>query len=204
MNKEFIINNSKKKFDGELLNIVLKQIDDYFELVESNYKIENKYCVGDDVVLNQNHLLHGIGIHTDKINIFAEYHYITKNVSFSDKIFEKNSYDTTEHHENIIAISGAGTLTLNNIQFLQNGGGPLGGIIANHGVLYIYNTTFDSNYTGKDKRFRNNAFEKVSLFTDAKTNEDDIKVLGLIKNNKNSRKIDNYHMCLPIFLISLR
>ena len=37
---------------------------------------------------------------------------------------------------------------------------------------------------GKDKRFRNNAFEKVSLFTDAKTNEDDIKVLGLIKNKR--------------------
>lgn len=72
MNKEFIINNSKKKFNGELLDIVLKQIDDYFELAESNYKIENKYCVGDDVVLNQNHLLHGIGKHTDKINIFAE------------------------------------------------------------------------------------------------------------------------------------
>ena len=72
MNKEFIINNSKKKFDGELLDIVLKQIDDYFELAESNYKIENKYSVGDDIVLNQNHLLHGIGIHTDKINTFAE------------------------------------------------------------------------------------------------------------------------------------
>lgn len=72
MNKEFIINNSKKKFNGELLGIVLKQIDDYFELAESNYKIENKYCVGDDVVLNQNHLLHGIGNHTDIINIFAE------------------------------------------------------------------------------------------------------------------------------------
>ena len=72
MNKEFINNNSKKKFDGELLDIVLKQIDDYFELAESNYKIENKYNVGDDVVLNQNHLLHGIGKHTDIINLFAE------------------------------------------------------------------------------------------------------------------------------------
>ena len=38
MNKEFIINNSKKRFNGELLGIVLKQIDDYFELAGSNYK----------------------------------------------------------------------------------------------------------------------------------------------------------------------
>jgi len=72
MNKELIINNAKKKFNGELLNIVLKQIDDYFELAESNYKVNNKYNVGDDVVLNENHLLHGIGKHTDIINIFAE------------------------------------------------------------------------------------------------------------------------------------
>ena len=72
MNKELIIDNAKKKFNGELLNIVLKQIDDYFELAESNYKIKTKYNVGDEVILNNKHLLHGIGKHTDIINIFAE------------------------------------------------------------------------------------------------------------------------------------
>jgi type II restriction enzyme len=36
---------------------------------------------------------------------------------------------------------------------------------------------------GKDKRFRNNAFEKVSVFTDAAT-VDSIEVLGLLKNKR--------------------
>lgn len=72
MNKEFIINNSKKKFDGELLDIVLKQIDDYFELTESNYEIENKYNIGDEVILNKNHLLHGIRDKVDLLDVFSE------------------------------------------------------------------------------------------------------------------------------------
>jgi hypothetical protein len=41
-------------------------------LAESTYKIKNKYNVGDMVVLNSNNLLHGIGKHTDIINVFAE------------------------------------------------------------------------------------------------------------------------------------
>lgn len=72
MNKELIINNAKKKFDGELLDIVLKQIDNYFELAESNYKIENKYNVGDDVILNEKHLLHGIRDKVDLLDVFSE------------------------------------------------------------------------------------------------------------------------------------
>lgn len=72
MNKELIKNNTKKKFSGELLDIVLNQIDNYFKLAESNYKVENKYHIGDEVILNKNHLLHGIGKHINLINIFAE------------------------------------------------------------------------------------------------------------------------------------
>ena len=72
MDKEFIINNSKKKFDGELLDIVLKQIDDYFELAKSDYKPQNKYDIGDDVILNENHLLHGIRDKADLLDIFSE------------------------------------------------------------------------------------------------------------------------------------
>ena len=37
---------------------------------------------------------------------------------------------------------------------------------------------------GKDRRFRNNAFEKVPVFTDSPTNNDDIKVLGISKNKR--------------------
>ena len=72
MNKNLIIENAKKKFNGELLEIVIKQIEDYFELAESNYIVRNTYQVNDKVLLNENHLLHGIGKHTDIINVFAE------------------------------------------------------------------------------------------------------------------------------------
>lgn len=37
---------------------------------------------------------------------------------------------------------------------------------------------------GKDKRFRNNIFEKIDAFTKEKGNDDDIKVLGLINNER--------------------
>ena len=72
MNKELIVDNAKKKFNGELLDIVLKQIDNYFELSKTDYKIENKYNVGDDVILNQNHLLHGIRDKVDLLEIFSD------------------------------------------------------------------------------------------------------------------------------------
>ena len=37
---------------------------------------------------------------------------------------------------------------------------------------------------GRDKRFRNNIFEKVNIFTDKQIEESDIRVLGVIKNNR--------------------
>jgi len=37
---------------------------------------------------------------------------------------------------------------------------------------------------GKDKRFRNNTFEKVNLFTENKIEQDDIHVIGVIKNRR--------------------
>lgn len=33
MNKELIIKKAKKRFNGELLDIVLEQIEDYFDFV---------------------------------------------------------------------------------------------------------------------------------------------------------------------------
>lgn len=72
MNKISILENAKRKFNGELLDIVLNQIDDYFKLANSNYKVKNNYQINDKVLLNENHLLHGIGKHVDIINVFAE------------------------------------------------------------------------------------------------------------------------------------
>ncbi len=72
MNKEVIINNCKKHFDGELLNIIIKQINDYFELANSKYKIKNKYKIGDSVILDKRHLLHGIRDKVDLLKLFSE------------------------------------------------------------------------------------------------------------------------------------
>lgn len=72
MNKELVVKNVKEKFDGELLDIILKQIDDYFELAESDYKTDNKYNIGDSVIINNNHLLHGIRDKVDLLEIFSE------------------------------------------------------------------------------------------------------------------------------------
>lgn len=59
----------------------------------------------------------------------------------------------------------------------------------NLGELYRaypeFRTIIGSN--GKDKRFRNNIFEKVSLFTEQKQEESDISVLGVIKNKRQWR-----------------
>ena len=71
MNKNIVIENAKKKFDGDLLEIVIKQIEDFFELQESSYVVENKYQINDDVKLNENHLLHGIGKYINLLEEFA-------------------------------------------------------------------------------------------------------------------------------------
>ena len=42
---------------------------------------------------------------------------------------------------------------------------------------------------GKDKRFRNNAFEKISLFSETPSKEDDIQILGVYKNKRTWRFI---------------
>ena len=45
-----------------------------------------------------------------------------------------------------------------------------------------YKSIIGSN--GKDRRFRNNIFDKIDLFSDDKTNDDDIAVLGVVKNKR--------------------
>lgn len=72
MDKELIIKNTKNKFNGELLEIVLNQINAYFELKNSGFIVEKKYNLNDDVILNKNHLLHGVGQHSDIVSIFAD------------------------------------------------------------------------------------------------------------------------------------
>lgn len=72
MNKEVVINNAKRKFCGELLDIVIEQINDFFSLFESEYIVNKRYEKNEYVLLTNAHLLHGIGNHVDIINIFAD------------------------------------------------------------------------------------------------------------------------------------
>ena len=51
MNKNLIYESAKTKFEGELLDVVIKQINDYIELKESNYIIKNEYQINDKVFL---------------------------------------------------------------------------------------------------------------------------------------------------------
>jgi len=72
MNKELVIKNAKKRFRGNLLRKVLKQIDIFFEISNSDYIVKSNYNIGDEVVLTKDHLLHGIGKHSDVIDIIAK------------------------------------------------------------------------------------------------------------------------------------
>ncbi len=45
-----------------------------------------------------------------------------------------------------------------------------------------YKNIIGSN--GRDKRFRNNIFEKIDIFANEKVNSDDVQVLGVIKNKR--------------------
>ena len=61
---------------------------------------------------------------------------------------------------------------------------------------------------GKDRRFRNNAFTKIPLFTESPTGKDDIKVLGIIKNKRvwryiPSEYVDTDHECLDTWKVLL-
>lgn len=47
---------------------------------------------------------------------------------------------------------------------------------------------------GKDSRFRNNIFEKVKLFKDKRTDEDDIMVLGILRNKRTWRYISRKYV----------
>lgn len=55
-----------------------------------------------------------------------------------------------------------------------------------------YQNIIGSN--GRDKRFRNNIFEKIDAFAEEKVSEDDIRVLGILKNKRVWRYIPKRFM----------
>ena len=56
-------------------------------------------------------------------------------------------------------------------------------------ALYVEHPEFQSviGSGGKDKRFRNNIFEKISLFAEAPSSKTDIAIIGVIKNKRTWR-----------------
>ncbi|MGN0974022.1 MAG: hypothetical protein ACI4OT_04700 [Bacilli bacterium] len=70
--KELALNKAHEYFNGKLLRIVIEQIELFYEISAKNTTIKNNYKIGDDVVLTDNHLLHGIGDHYDKLDLFSE------------------------------------------------------------------------------------------------------------------------------------
>lgn len=58
-------------------------------------------------------------------------------------------------------------------------------------TLYSDYPSFRNNIgsNGKDKRFRNNIFDKIPLFVEEKKNDDDIAVIGVINNKRQWRYI---------------
>lgn len=58
-------------------------------------------------------------------------------------------------------------------------------------MLYLDFPELKSNIgsDGKDKRFRNNIFDKIPLFSEEKKNDDDVAVIGVINNKGDSQKV---------------
>ncbi len=65
-------------------------------------------------------------------------------------------------------------------------------------ALYLADPTYRSciGSEGKDKRFRNNAFQKVPVFTETQTCPDDICVLGILNNKRVWRYIKRQYVDL--------
>lgn len=87
-------------------------------------------------------------------------------------------------------IERAGFVSLSNIMFNQTRFN-LSALFEDHPE---YLNIIGSN--GKDKRFRNNIFDKVTLFTEQAQKEDDISVLGVIANKRVIRYINKDYVDL--------
>ena len=61
---------SKQKYKGNIRALVNKQIDKFFEIENSNYKLEqHNYKIGDNAILDKHNYLHGIGKNENAIDL---------------------------------------------------------------------------------------------------------------------------------------
>lgn len=81
MEKQDFKNVAQKEFSGKTLEVVNKQIDDFYSLSEKEFK-NAKYKVGDSVVLSPNTYLHGFGDDMKILDLFSERGLINKDYEF--------------------------------------------------------------------------------------------------------------------------
>ena len=64
--------------------------------------------------------------------------------------------------------------------------------------LYLFHPEYKAfiGSEGRDKRFRNNIFDKIPAFLEDCNSEDDVKVIGVIKNKRNWRYISKNYVDL--------
>lgn len=86
MDKNNFVDIAKQKLKGKALDIILRQIDNFFELKDKNIK-KQTYSVGDTVFLNKNMFLHGFR-DLAVVDIGSKYGVISRNFTTNDPVRE--------------------------------------------------------------------------------------------------------------------
>ena len=81
MEKQDFKNVAKSEFKGKTLDVVNRQIDDFYELEKQIFK-NAKYKVGESVILTPNTYLHGFGDNIEIFDLFAKRGLINKDYEF--------------------------------------------------------------------------------------------------------------------------
>ena len=68
-----------KNYRGKVRKVIDAQIDKFFEIEKLNFQLpKHKYKVGDNVILNTYHYLHGVGNNDKAINFVSKYGIVSK------------------------------------------------------------------------------------------------------------------------------
>lgn len=68
-----------KNYRGKVRKVVDAQIDKFFEIEKLNFQLpKHKYKIGDDIILNDCHYLHGVGKSDDAVEFVAKYGIVSK------------------------------------------------------------------------------------------------------------------------------
>ena len=79
INKDKCIELANSKYNGKAKDVIVKQIDNFFDIEESKFTLsKNKYNVGDYVRLTSDNYLHGIGKNEKIADFIAEHGILSK------------------------------------------------------------------------------------------------------------------------------